>query len=272
MNSMQQYLNPLNLDRLRTQFQTADPFPFIAIDDFLKDDLARKIASEYPGMSGAREQGHAFSAVNERGKVQITDPDHFGPSTRALYEVLASSEWLSALEYVSGIPKLLADEELVGGGMHLMGSGGHLDVHIDFNLLPKRQLFRRLNILVFLNEQWEKEWGGRIELWDPQVRVRRQAFTPVLNRCVIFETSDRSYHGVERVQCPKDRARQSFAGYYYTSDPPAGWDGKRHSTVFKPRPDERIKGGILMPASRVANALARPFRKLSRLASKTFER
>jgi len=76
---------------------------------------------------------------------------------------------------------------------------------------------------------------------------------PRFNRCVIFETSERSFHGVTRITCPADRVRKSFAGYYYTREAPANYAGIVHGTTFRARPDEKLKGAVLMPLQSVAH-------------------
>jgi len=136
-----------------------------------------------------------------------------------------------------------------GGGMHLYGSGALLDVHVDFNYVEKKQWHRRLNILLFLNRGWKSEWGGQFEIWNSDVSELGAALEPVFNRCVLFETSEISYHGVRKVDCPEDVTRNSFAAYYYTKDAPSGWDGSTHSTLFIARPDENLKR-LLMPMER----------------------
>jgi len=135
--------------------------------------------------------------------------------------------------------------------MHLTNSSGRLDVHVDFNYHADDQLFRRLNILVYLNPVWEEAWGGKIELWDRDVTHCAHAFSPVLNRCVVFETSDISYHGVTQITCPPGMTRKSFAAYYYTKEAPAAWNGEAHSTIFRARPDEQFRGKVLMPAEQL---------------------
>jgi len=146
----------------------------------------------------------------------------------------------------------------------VMGSGGRLDVHVDFNLIRGRELHRRLNILVFLNRSWDDAWGGELELWDAAVRNRGRAIRPVFNRCAVFETSEISFHGVTKVTCPPGRTRNSFAAYYYTREAPEGWDGRRHSTVFRARPDERLRGRVLMPLARMRSGLRDAVRRLRR--------
>jgi len=244
---MSDAINPIDRDALRAQVRAAKPFPFFQVDNFLKEDFANRVLEAFPNYEQAKKIGREFAAVNERGKVQVTDSKQFAEPVRQLNEVLACQEFLDLLSYAMDIPKLLPDEELVGGGIHQTGPRGHLDVHVDFNYIPERQLHRRLNILVYFNKDWKEEWGGNIELWDKDVKVCHHSFSPIFNRCVVFETNDISFHGVSAVNCPPDRARKSFAAYYYTKEAPAHWTGEAHSTIFKARPNEVLKGKVLMP-------------------------
>ena len=77
-------------------------------------------------------------------------------------------------------------------------------------------------------EGWLPEWGGQLELWNQDVSERLGLFDPILNRCIIFATSEISYHGVTKVTCPQDVVRRSFAGYYYTEAAPPHWTGRSH--------------------------------------------
>lgn len=252
---MDAIIRPFDVAALRKQYLEARPFPFFSIDNFLAPEFAEQVVAAYPTYEQARELGREFSAVNERLKVQITDSAKFPGPVKRLSDALASRPFLGALEQITGIRALLPDELLGGGGMHLTGPTGRLDVHVDFNYVEDRHLHRRLNILVYLNPEWHEEWGGAIELWDAEVKNRVQSFAPVLNRCVLFETSEISYHGVSPNKCPPGFVRKSFAAYYYTKEAPAGWDGVSHSTVFKARPSEHVRGAILMPAERASRSI-----------------
>jgi hypothetical protein len=258
-------IRPIDEVALRATYERSDPFPFFCIDGFLEPRFAAAVAASYPDYETAAEMGRSFSAVNEDLKVQICERERFPDPVAQLDAALCSDEFLKLLERVTGIPKLLADEELVGGGMHVMGSGGRLDVHVDFNLIEERALHRRLNILVFLNNDWAENWGGKLELWDSAVRERGSEYTPAFNRCVVFETSEISYHGVTPLVCPADRVRKSFAAYYYTREAPEGWHGTRHTTRFQARPDEVLRGRLLMPAERMLRALRPALRRLKRI-------
>lgn len=261
-------IRPLDREALRERFQNARPFPHMVIDDFLDPDFAREVAASYPDYRDARERGREFSAVNENRKVQITDPGLFPEPVKKLNDALSSERFRKDLEYITGIDNLLYDELLQGGGMHLTGPRGRLDVHVDFNYIESRKLHRRLNILVYLNDDWKDEWGGAVELWDERVRQCAASVKPKLNRCVLFATSEISFHGVEPVTCPKDRQRISFAAYYFTKEAPLHWDGTKHTTIFKARPNERLRAYLLMPFERARSdyypAAKRAVRRLIR--------
>jgi hypothetical protein len=252
---MNPIIRPLDIASLREQFRTAKPFPFFAIDDFLDEAFVADVVAAYPTYEQARQMGREFSAVNERLKVDVSDSSRFPPPVKRLSDALASAEFLAALEQITGIKSLLADASLVGGGMHLTGPTGRLDVHVDFNYVEDRKLHRRLNILVYLNPGWQDAWGGAVELWDRDVKNCVHSYQPILNRCVVFATSEISFHGVSPNRCPPGQARKSFAAYYYTKEAPEGWDGLAHGTVFRARPNEAVRNSILVPAERARRSL-----------------
>jgi hypothetical protein len=240
-------INPIDRDALREAVRRSEPVPNFCLDNFLDGAFAERVLAAYPSFEEASRMGRSFDAVNERKKIQVTDASTFAPPVAELNRALADPEFLGLLSYVFDIPDLLADPQLNGGGMHQTGPRGHLDVHIDFNYIEDRQLHRRLNILVYFNKDWRPEWGGNIELWDPEVKVCHHSYSPIFNRCVVFETNEVSYHGVTAVKCPEGMSRKSFAAYYYTKEAPAHWTGVSHSTIFKARPDEVLKGSVMMP-------------------------
>lgn len=228
----------------------------------------RDVARSYPDFRVAEALGRRFEAVNERRKVQITDPERFPEPVRILAAILAGKELRDALSAISGIPNLLWDDTFTGGGMHLMATAGRLDVHVDFNRLAEGGLYRRLNLIVYLNETWESAWGGALELWDADVKRCVRSIEPRLNRCVLFATTGASFHGVTQLRCPPEIARQSFAVYYYSTEPPLDRREGVHSTLFRARPDEPIRRYVLMPAERLQRRLVERYRRARRIAGR----
>jgi hypothetical protein len=162
-------IQPIDSEELRRQYVAAEPFPFVKIDNLLEPGFADEVSRSFPSYQSAAQQGTTFKTVNERRKVQITESKLFPEPARRLSEALAAPEFLALLSRVSGIPNLLADDQLVGGGLHVTGPGGRLDVHVDFNFLRPREWHRRLNLLLYLNPVWQDAWGGHIQLWDRRV-------------------------------------------------------------------------------------------------------
>lgn len=255
-------INPINRDELRDQVRRSLPVPNFAIDNFLKPDFAEEVLRNIPSFEDALRQGQSFQAVNERGKVQLTDASKFPAPIARLNEALASDEFRAIMSHAMDIPNLLADEQLVGGGIHQTNARGHLDVHVDFNYIEDRQLHRRMNIIIFFNKGWQPEWGGNFELWDADVKVCHHSHAPIFNRCIAFETNEVSFHGVTPVNCPADQARKSFAAYYYTTEAPAHWTGESHSTIFRARPNELLKGTVAMPAEKATRWLKSTLRRV----------
>ena len=247
-------LNDIDFDALKIQMSSAPAFPHFCIDDFLDESFALAVHDAFPSFEAAARVGDSFDAVNEKGKIQVTDASRFPPAILQLHRILASDDFVSKLSYVSGIDHLIADPALSGGGIHETISGGHLDVHIDFNFNEQLGLHRRLNLLVYFNQDWREEYGGYLDLWGQDVAHCVGRFAPRFNRAAAFATSGISWHGVTPIKCPPGGTRKSFAVYYYTKEPPPLWDGAKHSTIFRARPDEYWKGNFAMPAEKLLRA------------------
>jgi hypothetical protein len=215
------------------EFAAATPFPHVVLDGFLDAGAADALAGEFAGLDDGWTYYHH---VNER-KRGFARLDRMGAAGRAIVAALSSAEFLRALETLVGVASLLADPDLDGGGLHETPPGGFLNVHTDFlTHITHRSWTRQVNLLVFLNRDWHEDWGGCLELWDADRREAVRRILPVFNRCVIFRTSARSFHGVPGgVHCPPDRSRKSLALYYFRDE---GRPLALRTTRYVPRPDD----------------------------------
>jgi hypothetical protein len=104
--------------------------------------------------------------------------------------------------------------------LHQSERGGFLSVHSDFARHAKQPTWsRRVNVLLFLNENWQPEFGGDLEFWDRDVARCVTRIAPAANRCVIFPTNEYTYHGHPKpLACPAGVTRKSLALYYYTNE------------------------------------------------------
>lgn len=220
----------------REAYDAADPFPHTKIDDFIHHDVLEGVLAE---VEAADNEGWSDMEDRYQKKSALNSTREMGPKTRALIQFLNGQEMIMFLEKLTGIEGLVPDPFLAGGGLHQLRQGGFLGVHADFNFQKHMRLDRRINLLVYLNKDWEEEWGGNIELWDTSMTHCVKRYAPLFNRCVIFNTTDKSFHGnPQPVTAPDGRIRRSIAMYYYTNGRPEGEVSGAHMTLFQYRPGE----------------------------------
>lgn len=215
---MSNLVNPaafLNLDDLTRRFAEAEPFPHLIIDNFLRSEAITSIHDEVRA-TGANVD--ASNDITQKKKIACTDWEQFGELTYRLIAYFNSASFIRPLEAITGLHGLLVDPWLEGGGIHLTSRGGYLKMHTDFNWNAKLRVDRRINILLYLNKDWQPHWRGELviarEGEDSQVAIE-----PIFNRLVIFNTNDTTLHGHPHpLEFPPDYPRASIAMYYYTAE------------------------------------------------------
>lgn len=216
---------------LRERYVTADPFPHIVIDDLFPDETLNGILAEFP-RPGDIDWASFDNATEKKLGYKYTSP-----LERNLCDFLwemSSPPVLQFLEALTGIEGLIPDPYFGGAGPHQILPGGFLKIHADFNWHPLLKLDRRLNLLVYLNRDWQEEYGGHLELWDRDMTRCGQRILPVFNRTVVFSTTDFSFHGHPTpLSCPPGRSRKSVSFYYYTNGRPDEERSAPHDTIFK---------------------------------------
>ena len=230
----------------KKNYQEAEPYPHIVFDKFLPEEIADLILDEFPDANS--KIWTKLPTEDQKGKFVAKDERQFPIDIRALIHELNSGTFLNFLEQLTGIPELISDVKIAGGGLHRIERGGKLNVHIDFSHHPTNSLNRRINLLLFLNKNWQEEYGGNFEFWTWKKDNKKceKRILPVFNRCVIFSTSPSSYHGhPEPLNCPDSESRKSIALYYFSNGRPAGEDIE-HNTLFKTRPNEKNSFGNML--------------------------
>lgn len=239
---MQGLINPDVVEcrkRFRDELQHSSPFPHVVIESFFQKGFCEELIAAFPPFELAcnvDEDG------GRGGKATIEDIRSLGSAYARADDLFKSKDFAALVSDLTGIPDLLYDAKYFGGGTHENLPGQELDPHVDFNYHPIENWHRRLNLIVYLNPEWEEEWGGTLDLYEdawnrekkPSVRV-----LPFANRAVLFETSERSWHGFERIRQPPSRgriSRRSLAIYMYTKERPPEQTAPSHSTVYVDRP------------------------------------
>jgi Rps23 Pro-64 3,4-dihydroxylase Tpa1-like proline 4-hydroxylase len=218
---------------LSARYRSASPFPHVVMDDFLEADLLKGILKDFPSSDGKK----FFDRDQERLKFQYQPGEVSSALVRNLFAELNSRAFLGFLEELTGIDGLISDPYFEGGGLHETKPGGHLGVHADFNVHEQLKLERRLNLLIYLNDDWDETYGGNLELWDKAMTGCQVKVRPVFGRAVIFNTALDSFHGhPDPLSCPPDRSRRSIATYYYTAAEDSVAALPKRTTNFRPRP------------------------------------
>ncbi|MHA4808150.1 2OG-Fe(II) oxygenase [Flavitalea flava] len=222
-----------------SEYVHGDPFPNIYFDNFFIPERLKEVLEEFPDLTQK-----ADIKFNDPNQVKLASKGEyrFGPLTKEFMHYLNSQPFLEFLSELTGIENLIPDPFFDGGGCHQIQPGGMLKLHADFNKHPITKLDRRLNVLVYLNEDWHEEYGGHFELWDKDMKESRKKILPLFNRMALFSTTSTSYHGHPNpLTCPPDRTRKSLALYYYTNGRPEEEILKGvedHNTIFKYRKDD----------------------------------
>jgi Rps23 Pro-64 3,4-dihydroxylase Tpa1-like proline 4-hydroxylase len=209
-------------DHIIKQIQSAElicgPIDHIVVDSFLPEDFARDLSNEFGDYDG--DHWHKYSNMIEE-KRTCNQWNLFKPKTYTYFQIICSDLVNTEISKKFNI-EVEADYGLHGGGQHIHSKMGNLNPHLDYSIHPKIGAERRLNAIYYLTDQHEESDGGHFGLWDnssasePGDLVKEYA--PIFNRLVLFNTSQKSWHGLSRVYKPKlNRYRKSLATYYVST-------------------------------------------------------
>jgi len=217
-----EFLNQSSIDELNQGYLITHPFKFKVIDNFLHDQMVGYVFDEVCNTTQKHFPNYA-DVRQETVDMKFSYDKNFGENTEALIKYLMSNEFIVYLEKLTGIKDLIRDDgELYGGGIHKIANGGFLALHTDFNIYNHKihgTVDRRINLLLYLNEDWKTEYNGHLMLCDGEHKKVCYKIAPIVNRCVIFNTCKESIHGhPEKLDLPYDKFRRSIALYYYTKN------------------------------------------------------
>lgn len=224
-------------------FATAYPYEHIVIDNFLSEQTAKNLSKGFPSPD---KTWHKYYNPLEV-KFALDDLEKMPKCHEEMFRVLCHPALTEIIAKICGIEDLEIDPFLVGAGLHAHPRFGRLAMHLDFEKNPISGKERRLNLILFLNNEWKPEWNGGLELWEKNMSKCGNKVVPKFNTAIIFRTNDISFHGLpEPILCPEGIFRQTLAFYWMseltTKKNPAFY---RSKAKFLPRPidpqDERIK-------------------------------
>lgn len=222
---------------LSRQYAENSPLPHVFLGDFLDADVAGAIAQEFPCTH--TEAWIQYKHHNEN-KLGMAKRELFPPRLGSVTDELNSPRFVAWLSQLTGIPDLIADSGLEGGGLHQSARGGFLNLHTDFSHHHYHKNWRRrLNLILYLNDGWQTAWGGAIEFWDSAMKQCFSKYPPRLNHAMIFNTDEHCFHGFpEPLACPEGESRKSLALYYYTAEQDS--KAAMRSTNYRSRPTDSV--------------------------------
>jgi len=206
---------------LRQSYLAAKPYPHVAIDNLFAPELLDRLLAEYPDRD--RRDWLVWDTKNEL-KSTSRGIEGLSTFTQLLCLWLNSKDVIKSIESIVGLDNLVGDPLFHGAGLHEMYRDGWLNMHADYTKHFSLPLMRRINILIYLNRDWQSEWEGDLVMQDAKNREDRASYSPCFNRTIIFPTTAKTFHGVPKpLSCPPDRSRKLLSIYYWTPIPMPLW-------------------------------------------------
>lgn len=208
------------IERSFVDFKNTEPFNHVVIDGFFEEDFALKLAQEFPSYESEVYNGVYNSPLEIKKLCNVWDK--FPSSLYKAFNYLVSNEFVNLLQFATQY-RLYPDSGLQGGGLHCHPSKGFSNVHLDYSVHSKLNLQRKLNIIVYLNDNYKSEWGGELGLYSHDCENNQpdkliKSVEPKFNRAIIFDTTQNSWHGLpEPNNFPIGEDRKSIAVYYLTT-------------------------------------------------------
>ena len=212
---------PAQVEEMAKEFAAGEPFPHIVLRDCLKLS-PQELLPHFP--SPEWNGWHKFNDPYQHQKMACGQIERIPLLLQTIIWEMSSPGFLKLVESITGLKKLIPDPYLKGGGLHCSGTGGRLEPHTDFHFYHDLGLFRRVNVLLYLNPDWDESCGGTFGLWNKGEELPIKTVVPQWGTLVMFRTNDESVHGFA-APVNGERYRRSVAMYYYTSEEDEAYSG-----------------------------------------------
>jgi len=217
-----------NLNQVFSQNKSKYGFGFVVIDDCIDEVLYTKLLNGFPNSnkeSSNYKQGYLGQYKNE------VNPNTVDEDLRNSVSKFLQFEIVKLLEHITSIEGIIVDPSFLGGGFHQTFRSGKLGMHTDFRIHETLKVERKLNFILYLNEEWRDDWNGALSLADKN-KLKIAKIYPIRNRAVLMETNSVSWHGhPEELNTPENISRKSLALYYYVSLSEKN-DIKNYNTIY----------------------------------------
>jgi hypothetical protein len=198
-----------NKEDLRVKYLTAQPFPYLIIDNFCDEEKLTKAYNSIPELEN-KSRDYAFA----NNKFEKSNYKVLSPELEELYYDLSSERFNEILSFITA-KKIFVDPKNHGGGLHQGKKNSFLDMHLDFNYHPmQKNWYRELNLLLYLNKDWKPEYKGGLRIKDLRTNEESELTVP-FNRLIIQQCAPYTLHGYDMTNFPEGKYRTSIATYAY---------------------------------------------------------
>ena len=194
---------------------TTSPVPYTIIDNFLPDELFNTLSFEVDFLQESDWTVFSNGTSYRKECRNFTST----PRIQSMAYSFQGSAFLKWIEQITSLDKMVADPYYRGGGITRVSRGHSLGLHNDFNWNEQIRLTRRANIILYMNQEWDANWGGDLEFWDFDRTECLIKIEPKSNRLAIWNYDERLIHGHPHpLNCPEHITRQNFIQFYYGSN------------------------------------------------------
>ncbi|MGB0896766.1 MAG: 2OG-Fe(II) oxygenase [Flavobacteriaceae bacterium] len=242
-------------DELSAAFSASkSSISYFVLDDLLPLNLAEQIHQVFPKPSemvlkkSLKEQKYVSAQMNLHH-----------PLLEELLFAFQDPRIIKLIQSICNINEaVFADEQLYAGGVSLMAKNCFLNPHLDNSHDNERQRWRVLNLLYYTTPGWEKSYGGNLELWPNGVHGQPLELLSKYNRLVVMATHDASWHSVNEVLA--DQQRQCISNYYFSPKPLQNHEDF-HVTLFRGRPNQKLRNALLNIDGKLRMGIRKLFKK-----------
>lgn len=214
---------------LREQMLAASPFPHLVLENIFHPALLELIIEEFdaPGTEWSDVKSRYESTRRSELGTKL------GQASQIYFDILNSGWFTEILSSITGVPYLLPDPKLFGGGLHESRQGATFAVHRDFGRHRHLGLKNEMVFITYLNKGWDPDWGSALELWDKKADRCVTCVQPEFGRTILLPHGPISYHGhTKPLNTPDGRPRRSIAAYFYTSPLAGKQHGDESASIF----------------------------------------
>lgn len=195
------------------------PYKHLIIDNFFEEKLAKECLNNFPKINDPEWEFYNDKDIEIKYRSKWSSEFDIPDGIINVIRIMNGADFLIAISEIFNIKKLIPDPYFTGGGLNMTKKGGLLDIHVDGNYHDATGLNRRLNALLYLNPSWQKQWGGEFGIYDEKGLNCLKKIEPIYNRLVVFDTHDKSWHGLPNpINFPANNPRRSIVLYYYTKE------------------------------------------------------